>query len=126
MVEDMYQEQILDHYQNPRNFGEIPDAELSAHENNPLCGDDLHLFVKLRDGQVIEDVRFKGRGCAISQASASMLYESLKGKSLDEARKIGKDDVLGLLGVPISAARLKCALLSWDVLLVATGAKKEG
>lgn len=125
MVEDMYQEQILDHYQNPRNVGELEHSDLEAHENNPLCGDDIRLFVNVKDN-VVADVRFKGRGCAISQASASLLYESLKGKSLDEARKIGKDDVLALLGVPISAARLKCALLSWDVLLVATGVKKGG
>jgi nitrogen fixation NifU-like protein len=113
----MYREYILDHYKNPRNFGRLEGADISHEENNPLCGDVVGMDLKLEDG-VIEDVRFHGRGCAISQASASLLTERLKGMSLEDARKIGKDDVLEELGIDISPARLKCALLSLKVLKV--------
>ena len=115
--EQMYREYILDHYKNPRNFGRLEDADISHEENNPLCGDVIGMDFKVADG-VIEDVRFHGRGCAISQASASLLTERLKGMALDEARKIDKEDVLEELGIEISPARLKCALLSLKVLKV--------
>ncbi len=117
MSDQMYREYILDHYKNPRNFGRLEDADISHEENNPLCGDVVGMDLKTRDG-VIEDVRFHGRGCAISQASASLLTERLKGMSLDDARKIDKEDVLEELGIEISPARLKCALLSLKVLKV--------
>ncbi|MEK6892109.1 MAG: Fe-S cluster assembly sulfur transfer protein SufU [Nanoarchaeota archaeon] len=113
-IEMMYQEQILDHYKNPRNFGKIMNATIHHHEKNPLCGDELDVYFLIDDGRNIADVKIYGRGCAISQASASMLTEKVKGKSIDEIKKLKKDDILEMLGIPISAARLKCALLSFD------------
>jgi nitrogen fixation NifU-like protein len=117
MADQMYREYILDHYKNPRNFGRLDNPDISHEENNPLCGDVVGMDIKTSDG-LIEDVRFHGRGCAISQASASLLTERLKGMSLEEARKIDKADVLEELGIEISPARLKCALLSLKVLKV--------
>jgi len=117
--EDMYREVILDHYKNPRNYGAIEEPHAHAEGQNPLCGDEVAISVRFAgDGETIEDVRFHGRGCAISQASASLLTERLKGLSLDDAKKINKDDVLGELGIQISPARIKCALLSLKVLKV--------
>jgi nitrogen fixation protein NifU and related proteins len=115
--DQFYREDILDHYKNPRNFGRIEGADISHEEYNPLCGDLVGIDMQVRDG-VIEDVRFHGRGCAISQASASLMTERLKGLSLDDARQISKEDVLAELGIDISPARLKCALLSLKVLKV--------
>jgi nitrogen fixation NifU-like protein len=115
--EQFYREYILDHYKNPRNFGRIEGADITHEEYNPLCGDVVGMDFRVRGG-VIEDVKFHGRGCAISQASASLLTERLKGLTLDEARQVGKDDVLEELGIEISPARLKCALLSLKVLKV--------
>jgi nitrogen fixation NifU-like protein len=120
MVYDMYQENILDHYQNPRNLGRLEHADLHAAENNPLCGDSIELFVKLDKEQRVADVKFSGQGCAISQSAISMLTEEMKGKRLEELQAMAtKEHVFELLGVPISHARIKCALLSMDVLLLA-------
>ena len=113
--DQFYREYILDHYKNPRNFGRLENPDISHEELNPLCGDVIGIDLKVKDG-AIDDVRFHGRGCAISQASASLLTERIKGMSLEEAKKIGKDDVLDELGIEISAARIKCALLSLKVL----------
>ena len=115
--EQFYREYILDHYKNPRNFGRIEAPDITHEEYNPLCGDMVGMDFRLRDG-VIEDVMFHGRGCAISQASASLMTERIKGMTLDEARELSKDDVLEELGIDISPARLKCALLSLKVLKV--------
>jgi nitrogen fixation NifU-like protein len=115
--EQFYREYILDHYKNPRNFGRIEAADITHEEYNPLCGDMVGMDFRLRDG-VIEDVMFHGRGCAISQASASLMTERLKGMTLDDARQLSKEDVLEELGIDISPARLKCALLSLKVLKV--------
>ena len=115
--DQFYRDYILDHYKNPRNYGRLDHPDISHEEDNPLCGDVVGMDFKVKDG-VIEDIRFHGRGCAISQASASLMTERLKGKTLDEARKINKDDVLGELGIDISPARIKCALLSLKVLKV--------
>ncbi|MDQ6876370.1 MAG: SUF system NifU family Fe-S cluster assembly protein [Candidatus Dormibacteraeota bacterium] len=115
--DQFYREYILDHYKNPRNFGRLDDPDITHEEDNPLCGDVIGMDFRVKDG-VIEDVRFHGRGCAISQASASLLTERIKGLSLDQAKKIGKEDVLGELGIQISPARIKCALLSLKVLKV--------
>ena len=117
-VDDQFsREYILDHYKNPRNFGRIEKPTLSHEEDNPLCGDVIGIDLLVKDGTV-EDVKFRGRGCAISQAAASLLTERIKGMSLDDARNIGKDDILGELGIEISPARIKCALLSLKVLKV--------
>jgi nitrogen fixation NifU-like protein len=115
--DQFYREFILDHYKNPRNFGRIDGADISHEEYNPLCGDLVGMDFRIADG-VIEEVRFHGRGCAISQASASLMTERLRGMSLEEARRISKDDVLEELGIDISPARLKCALLTLKVLKV--------
>jgi nitrogen fixation NifU-like protein len=117
MDEQFYREYILDHYKNPRNFGRLEAPTVSHEEDNPLCGDVVGIDLKVADGK-IEDVRFHGRGCAISQASASLLTERIKGLSLDEARKISKEDVFDELGIDISPARVKCALLSLKVFKV--------
>lgn len=117
MDDQFYREHILDHYKNPRNFGHLDHADIAHEEVNPLCGDVIGMEFAVKQG-VIEDVRFHGRGCAISQASASLLTERLKGMTLEDARKLGKDDVVEQLGIEISAARLKCALLSLKVLKV--------
>src|SRR5438132_12102949 len=115
--DQFYREYILDHYKNPRNFGRLENPDISHEEDNPLCGDVVGMDFRVQDG-VIEDVRFHGRGCAISQASASLMTERLKGMSLENARQISKDEVLDELGINISPARLKCALLSLKVLKV--------
>jgi nitrogen fixation NifU-like protein len=115
-MDDLYREIILDHYQNPRKKGKLEPADIDYAEDNPVCGDHIHLTLQLDGNDVVTGVGWEGEGCAISQASASMLYETLVGKSLDEIRTIGKDDVLEMLGIPLSPVRLKCALLSLKVL----------
>ncbi|MFQ5594310.1 MAG: Fe-S cluster assembly sulfur transfer protein SufU [Anaerolineae bacterium] len=112
---DLYREHILDHYQNPRNHGEIEVPDISQEEYNPLCGDRLVLQLKIEDDHVA-DVKFHGEGCAISQASASMLTELVEGKSVDELKDLSKEDILDMLGIPIGPVRLKCALLSLKAL----------
>jgi nitrogen fixation NifU-like protein len=115
--DQFYREYILDHYKNPRNHGRLEHPDITHEEDNPLCGDVVGMDFRVKAG-VIEDIRFHGRGCAISQASASLLTERLKGMALDEAKKIDKNDVLGELGIQISPARIKCALLPLKVLKV--------
>ena len=116
-MEDIYQEFIIELYKNPRNFGEIADAEYKAQMYNPTCGDQVTLFLKVKDG-VIEDAKFSGQGCAISQASASLFTGFLKGKTLGQVAKIGKDDVLKLIRIDLSKnpTRMRCALLPLDAL----------
>lgn len=109
----LYQELILDHYRNPRNQGELKVPTYAATMNNPTCGDRLEMQILVKN-DIIEDVKFKGSGCAISQASASILTEFLKGKSLEEVKRLEKDDLLDLLGIELSLTRLKCALLSLE------------
>jgi nitrogen fixation NifU-like protein len=117
-MDDFYRENILDHYKNPRNHGHIDHPSAVAEGVNPLCGDELAIELKVEDG-IVTDVRYNGRGCAISQAAASMLSDAVKGKPVAELSQIGKDDVLDELGIPLSPIRLKCALLSVGVLKVA-------
>ncbi len=115
MTSDIYKDIILDYYRNPRNYGDLPEANIHAKDSNPLCGDIIEIQLKVDDGKV-EEVRFKGRGCAISQASTSMLTETVKGKTLDEIKALGKQDVLSLLGIDPGPTRIKCALLGLKVL----------
>jgi nitrogen fixation NifU-like protein len=115
-MEDFYRENILDHYRNPRNKGALEHATHVHEEQNPLCGDEIRMYLYVNDEDVIERVSFEGQGCAISQASASMLTEMVEGKSLEEAKQISKDDILEALGIEIGPVRLKCALLSLKVL----------
>jgi nitrogen fixation NifU-like protein len=111
----MYRDYILDHYKNPRNSGELAGATNSYHDTNPLCGDEITMSL-LIDDDVVKDVRFQGKGCAISQASASILTEEIKGKPLAEVRAIDRQHILENLGIPISPARIKCALLGLKTL----------
>lgn len=111
----IYQDLILDHYRNPRNQGELKNATHSAEASNPTCGDRLGMQLSVKNG-IIQDVKFSGSGCAISQASASLLTETIKGKPVEEALALEPQDVLGLLGVTLSPARLKCGLLSLETL----------
>ena len=114
---DIYKEIILDYYRNPRNFGKLEHFDLSAHDSNPLCGDEIDLQVKVGEGRKIEDIRFSGKGCAISLASASMLTELAKGKPLEWVKEVTKEDVFNLLGNPdLGPSRVKCALLGLKVL----------
>jgi nitrogen fixation NifU-like protein len=114
-MSSIYSEIILDYYRHPRNKGVLSKPEIHAKDSNPLCGDIVEISMNLQDGHV-KDVKFNGVGCAISQASASMLTELVQGKSIDEVRKISKNEVLDLIGGELSAVRLKCALLSLKVL----------
>jgi nitrogen fixation NifU-like protein len=115
MSSDIYKDIILDYYRNPRNFGDLVNPDVRAKDSNPLCGDIIEMQLKINDGKV-EDVRFKGKGCAISQASASMLTEVVKGKTLDEIKALSKADVLKLLGIDPGPTRIKCALLGLKVV----------
>jgi nitrogen fixation NifU-like protein len=115
MSSDIYKDIILDYYRHPRNFGDLPDPDVRAKDSNPLCGDVIEMQLRIRDGK-IDDLRFKGRGCAISQASASMLTELAKGKTLDEMKALGKGDILNMLGIDPGPTRIKCALLGLKVI----------
>jgi nitrogen fixation NifU-like protein len=138
-LDEIYKEVILDHYKNPRNKRELPGAELSCTRNNPLCGDEIGVFVHVEDGRVA-DVTFQGAGCSISQSSASMMTEAVGGRSVDQALALAADfrgmmsgeaeptedrfgDLVALKGVVRYPIRIKCAVLAWDVLQEAlTGA----
>lgn len=116
MDENIYREQIIDLYEYPLNHGQLETADWSYEEDNPLCGDVIRIEVKLDDQQRVAEVAWSGDGCAISQAAASLLTEEIKGKTLDEVRAFDKDELLDLVGVKLSMARVKCALLSLKVL----------
>jgi len=115
-MDDLYRENILDHYQNPRNYGTLDHPDISYQDDNPLCGDVIRIDIKLDDQKRVSQVAFSGEGCAISQASASMLTEEIMGKTLDEVKQMSKDDVLDMLGIQVGPVRIKCALLSLKVL----------
>jgi nitrogen fixation NifU-like protein len=113
---DMYRQQILDHYKNPRNYGDIEEPTFTHVGENPMCGDTIEMDVVLDDGEeTIEHVAFQGDGCAISQASASMLSEQLHGMDVDELQEMDRDDIIDMLGVDISPMRVKCAVLAEKV-----------
>ncbi len=114
-MDDLYRDYILEHYKRPHNFGELEPHDLEAHEHNPLCGDELGVQIKVRDGK-IADLKFQGHGCAISQASASIASEELIGMDLDEAGRLGADWMIDLLGIDVSPTRRKCALLNLKVV----------
>ncbi len=115
-MSSIYSEIILDYYRHPKNKGKLENPQIQARDTNPLCGDVVEIQMLLDGDNTVKDIKFTGQGCAISQASASMLTELIKGKSLDEVRKISKEDVLSLIGGQLSAVRLKCALLSLKVM----------
>ena len=116
MSDDIYREIILDHYRNPRNKGKLPNADISIHDSNPLCGDEIDIHLKVEQER-IKDIKFEGRGCAISQASASMLTEMVLDKPLNTIKDLTKEEILENIGLlNLGPARIKCALLSLKVL----------
>jgi len=122
---DIYRENILDHYRNPRNNGNINNPDASEVGFNPLCGDRIKIQVKVEGGK-LQDIQFKAQGCAVSIATASMLSEYAQGMSLDNLRKLSKDDILELVGISLSPTRLKCALLSLKTLQRAVKKLQKG
>jgi nitrogen fixation protein NifU and related proteins len=117
--DQLYRELILDHYKNPRNHGLLDEADASAEGMNPLCGDEITVSVRLGANDVIEDVGFEGRGCAISQAATSMLTDLVKGKTIEQVGAMPKEELLDELGIPLTPVRLKCAILGLGVLKLA-------
>jgi nitrogen fixation NifU-like protein len=116
LSDDIYREIILDHYRNPRNKGKLLNADVSIHDSNPLCGDEIDIHLKIEEEKV-KDIKFEGRGCAISQASASMLTEMIMDKPLTTVKDLTKEDILENIGLMnLGPARIKCALLSLKVL----------
>ena len=115
-MDDLYREQILEHYKRPRNFGRLDDYDLDFEDVNPLCGDEQHVYIKLDSSDRVAAVSFEGKGCAISTAATSMLTEELAGMSREEMLRMPKEKVLELLGIDISATRMKCALLGLKVV----------
>jgi nitrogen fixation NifU-like protein len=116
MEDSIYREQIIDLYENPLNYGELEAADFVYEEDNPLCGDVIQISVQLDENQRVVDIKWEGQGCAISQASASLLTEEVKGKTLDEVKSFSREELLDLIGIQLSMTRVKCALLSLKVL----------
>lgn len=115
-MDDLYREVIIEHYKNPGYRGELDPADISYEDENPLCGDHLKIDLRLDSDNNVTEAAFSGHGCAISQASADLLIESIIGKNLEEVKKLTKQDVLDLLGIDLGPVRLKCALLSLKVI----------
>lgn len=124
-MDDLYREIIIEHYKNPSYRGKLDPRDISFADNNPLCGDHIQIDLRVDANGVITDARFDGHGCAISQASADLLIESIIGKPLEEVKKLNKDSVLELLGIDLGPVRLKCALLSLKVLKAGVYGMKE-
>ncbi len=120
-MDDLYRDEILEHYRQPHNFGTLDEPDATYEGNNPLCGDRITMMLTVDASGLVSDVAFSGRGCAISQASASLLTDEIKGRSVVEVEAMTNQDILDLLGIEISPARLKCALLSLDTLQHALG-----
>jgi nitrogen fixation NifU-like protein len=114
-MDQLYREAILDHYKHPRRKGSLSDPDIHYHDTNPFCGDEVTIELKVVDGMVV-DAAFDGRGCAISQASASMMMEEIVGMSVEELKAWGKEDILEMLGIEIGPVRIKCALLPLKAL----------
>ena len=115
-MDNLYREEILEHYKRPHNWGPMDSPDLEFEDNNPLCGDQLKVMLRVADDGTIDDVRFDGHGCAISQAAASMASDEVKGMKVEDLLRLDRSFILGLLGIDISATRMKCALLSLKVL----------
>jgi nitrogen fixation NifU-like protein len=115
-MDELYRENILEHYKRPHNWGEMAEPDLEFSDHNPLCGDELRVMLRVGADGTVEDVRFDGHGCAISQAAASMISGEVKGMHVDDLARLDRSAVLELLGIQISATRMKCALLSLMVL----------
>lgn len=115
-MDDLYREVIIEHYKNPGYRGHLDPHDILFEDNNPLCGDHIEITLQVGENGVVKDARFDGHGCAISQASADLLVESIIGKPLDEVKQLNKDSVLEMLGIDLGPVRLKCALLSLKVL----------
>jgi len=124
-ADELYPEHILDHYKHPRNKGILEPASYWARDTNPLCGDELTIYLRVDGSERISDVRFDGRACVISQASASMFTEDLRGKSVAEVVRLGREDVLRNIRVSLPTARMKCALLPLHALRRALGLSPE-
>ena len=115
-MDDLYREVIIEHYKNPGYRGKLDPHDISFEDNNPLCGDHIQIDLRVDSTGVVTDARFDGHGCAISQASADLLVESIIGKSLEELKQLNKQNILDMLGIDLGPVRLKCALLSLKVL----------
>jgi nitrogen fixation protein NifU and related proteins len=115
-MDELYRDQILDHYKRPHNFGRLKDPDLEFEDTNPLCGDEQHVTIRLNDDGRVAEIAFDGKGCAISTAATSLLTDELAGKSREELLKMPKEFVLELLGIEISATRMKCALLGLKIV----------
>ena len=115
-MDDLYRELIIERYKNPHYRGELNPNDISFEDDNPLCGDHIRIDLRVDDSERVVEAAFTGRGCAISQASADLLVETVQGKSLEEVKALSKEDVLDLLGIELGPVRLKCALLSLKVL----------
>lgn len=115
-VDELYREQILEHYKRPHNFGRVDEPDLEFEDNNPFCGDEQHVTIRLDEDGRVAEVKFEGKGCAISTAATSMLTDELTGLTRDELVTLPKEKVLDLLGIEISATRMKCALLGLKVV----------
>jgi nitrogen fixation NifU-like protein len=115
-MDELYRDQILEHYKRPHNFGRPDDFDLDYEDSNPFCGDEQHVFLKLDDAGRVSEVSFEGKGCAISTAATSLLTDELQGKTREEILQLPKEFVLDLLGIDISATRMKCAMLGLKVL----------
>jgi nitrogen fixation NifU-like protein len=122
-MDSLYKEIVLDHYKNPHNFGELDPADYTAEDSNPLCGDQVRIDLRVDDG-IVTDIKFSGRGCAVSMASTSILTDMVLGQPLEEVRKITRDDLLEEIGIPVSPARLKCATLGLNVLNLSLALKE--
>jgi nitrogen fixation NifU-like protein len=115
-MDELYRDQILEHYKRPHNFGRLEDADLDFEDTNPFCGDEQHVTIKLDGGDKVAEVAFEGKGCAISTAATSLLTDELVGMSRDELLRLPKEFVLELLGIDISATRMKCAMLGLKIV----------
>lgn len=117
-MDELYREYLLDHYKNPKNFGELKNPDIHKHDNNPLCGDDIEIFAKIdgKKDEKISEIRFKGHGCVICMASASILMDEIEGKKLKDIQKMETSDMLKLLGIELTPTRIKCMMLPLKAL----------